>query len=79
MSNNRTTMSPPPPPPDPRVSALFGKDAAVVPGAPTTAPIIVRLTGDADFDATAIADANARRIDTERRTGQSPLLILVRP
>jgi len=79
MSNNRTTMSPPPPPPDPRVSALFGKGAAVVPFVPLTAPIVVRLTGNVGIDAAAIADANARRLDAERRTGTSPLFIVVDP
>lgn len=79
MSNNRTTMSPPPPPPDPDVSALFGKGAAVVPFVPLPVPIVVRLTGDAAIDAAAIADANTRRIDTERRTGVSPLFIVVDP
>lgn len=37
------------------------------------------LEGTDDRETAAIADANARRLDAERRTGASPLFIVVDP
>ena len=44
-----------------------------------TAPIVVRLTGDAAKDAAALEAANAKRAEVEIATGRAPGLIVFDP
>ena len=45
----------------------------------TSKPVVVRLTGDPAKDATAIAEANAKRAEVEVLTGRAPGLIVFDP
>ena len=46
---------------------------------PSPKPVVVRLTGDPAKDATAIAEANAKRAEVEVLTGRAPALIVFDP